>query len=88
MGVSETMKKSLGCKMTVQDACKCGWNSVRIYGTGIIAYYDEKDDSFEVYGYDGPDEKLLNMEIQLDDFWQDDEDGYPIIYGSNSELEG
>jgi len=83
--ITNTMWKSLGQKMTVRDACKCGWNSVRVpygeYADEAIAYYDEADGTFGVDGYlCGPDEELLDMEVELEDHWDEDEDGYPIVY--------
>lgn len=86
--ITDMMRKSLGWKMTVRDACECGWNSVRVYEEDGIAFYDPHDNTFTVDCYDGPDNEFLDMEVQLDDFWQEDEDGYPIIYGTKVLQEG
>lgn len=79
--ITDTKKKSLGQTMTVADACKLLWNSVRVYGTEGIAYYNPKNNEFTVDNCETPDD-FLKMEITLDDYWQEDADGYPIIYGS------
>ena len=86
--VTDRMLKSLGWKMTVRDACTCGWNSVRVYGEDGIAFYSSRRNTFIVDCYDGPDDEFLDMEVQLDDFWQEDEDGYPIVYGTKLLQEG
>lgn len=86
--VTDQMLKSLGWKMTVRDACTCGWNSVRVHGETGIAFYSPHRNTFIVDCYDGPDDEFLDMEIQLDDFWQEDEDGYPIVYGTKLLQEG
>lgn len=86
--VTDQMLKSLGWKMTVRDACTCGWNSVRVYGEDGIAFYSSRDNTFIVDCYDGSDDEFLDMEVQLDDFWQEDEDGYPIVYGTKLLQEG
>ena len=78
--VGQKKLDSLGKTMTVAEACKLCWNSVRVYGEDGIAYYDPERDEFTVDFADDPDE-FLKMEITLDDDWREDEDGYPIIYG-------
>lgn len=79
--ISDLKLKSLGQTMTVADACKLLWNSVRVYGTEGIAYYSPKDNELVVDNCETP-EDFLKMKIQLDDFWQEDADGFPIVYGS------
>lgn len=86
--VTDRMLKSLGWKMTVRDACACGWNSVRVYEEDGIAFYSSRDNTFIVDCYDGPDDEFLDMEVELDDYWQEDEDGYPIVYGTKLLQEG
>lgn len=79
--ISDLKLKSLGQIMTVADACKLMWNSVRVYGTEGIAYYSPRDNQLVVDGCDKPKD-FLKMKIQLDDSWQEDNDGFPIVYGS------
>ena len=78
-------EKSLGQTMTLAEACEFGWNSVRVWGTDIIAFYDPSDDKvyvdFDEDDFNGTYEELLQKKIKLDDNWQEDEDGYPIVYG-------
>lgn len=77
--------KSLGETMTLAEACKFGWNSVRVIDTDIIAFYDPSDDEiyvdFDEDDFNGTREELLQKNIKLNDYWEEDEDGYPIVYG-------
>ena len=70
-------EKSLGQTMTLDEACE--------FGTDIIAFYDPSDDKvyvdFDEDDFNGTYEELLQKKIKLDDNWQEDEDGYPIVYG-------
>ena len=78
--ITDDKRESLGCTMTVADACKLLWNSVRNNNGKEIAYYDPISDKFTVDNCDNPDE-FLQKKIKLDDDYSEDGDGYPIIYG-------
>jgi len=78
--ITDDKLKSLGCIMTVADACKLLWNSVRTNNGDEVAYYSPISNKFTVYNCDNPDE-FLQKKIKLEDDYSEDRDGYPIIYG-------
>lgn len=73
--INEKKIDSLGKTMTLKEAMDLWWNSVRIDG-GV--YYKN---CYINYGkYDCPRE-LLNKMVKLNEEYDYDNDGYPIIYG-------
>ena len=78
--ITDDKRESLGRTMTVADACKLLWNSVRNNNGKEIAYYSPINNEFTVDNCDNPDE-FLQKKIKLDDDYSEDMDGYPIIYG-------
>ena len=72
---------SLGETMTLKEACDLGWNSIRVRVKG------RKDDRTRCcylcndgyYELDGLTKELL---ITLDDGYDDDSDGYPIVFAT------
>jgi len=72
---------SLGDTMTLQEACDLGWNSIRVRVKGkkdnrTRCCYLCNDGDYEL---DGLTKKLL---ITLDDEYDEDADGYPIVYAT------
>ena len=78
--ITDDKRESLGKTMTVAEACKLLWNSVRNNNGDEIAYYDPISDKFTVDNCNDPDE-FLKKKIKLDDEYSEDGDDYPIIYG-------
>lgn len=66
--------KSLGRTMKLKDALDLWWNSVRIGKHILYKIFDESG-----YELDGLSEKSLNRLITLDDGYDEDGDGFPIV---------
>ena len=78
---------SLGKTMTIRQALDLWWNSVRIRLIGDLTYFVCYKCSDYTYELDGLDEelgltekKLLRKKIELEDCWEVDSDGYPIVF--------
>ena len=74
--VSWSKFNSLGQTMTLKDALDLWWNSVRIDGKG---YFKSFENSYEDFEGNELDDNLLNRKIKLDDEFDEDSDGYPIV---------
>lgn len=74
---------SLGQTMTLKEACDLGWNSVRVRTKGreddysrVRLCYRCNDGDYEL------DELPKKLLITLDDEYDEDSDGYPIIFAT------
>ena len=72
---------SLGETMTLKEACDLGWNSIRVRVRGrrdnrTRCCYLCNDGYYEL---DGLTKELM---ITLDDQYDDDADGYPIVFAT------
>lgn len=74
--VSWSKFNSLGQTMTLKDALDLWWNSVRIDGKG---YFKSFENSYEDFEGNELDDNLLNRKIKLNDEFDEDSDGYPIV---------
>lgn len=74
--VSWSKFNSLGQTMTLKDALDLWWNSVRIDGKGYFKSFENSYEDFEGNELDG---NLLNRKIRLNDEFDEDSDGYPIV---------
>lgn len=79
--MSKAKWASLGETMTLKDALDLWWNSVRIDGE---IYYKTHTGNYETPEDDIPEE-LLNRKITLWNEYDNDSDGYPIVYADWSE---
>lgn len=79
--MSKAKWASLGETMTLKDALDLWWNSVRIDGE---IYYKTYIGNYETPEDDIPEE-LLNRKITLWNEYDNDSDGYPIVYADWSE---
>lgn len=68
---------SLGETMTLQEACDLGWNSIRVRTRGNTKCCYRCDDGD--YVLDGLTKETV---IKLDDEYDDDGDGYPIVFAT------
>lgn len=87
--VTDAKWASLGTTMTVKEALDLWWNSIRIKvinteGKEIVACiykccngYYEVFDLADAFGVD--DEAVLKLPIKLDEAYDEDADGYPIV---------
>ena len=68
---------SLGKTMTLKDALDCWWNSIRVRTSkGILCCYKCHDNTYE---HDGI---RLDRIITLDNEYDEDADGYPIVFAT------
>lgn len=74
--VSWSKFNSLGQTMTLKDALDLWWNSVRI---GDKGYFKSFENSYEDFEGNELDDNLLNRKIKLNDEFDEDSDGYPIV---------
>lgn len=77
--------KSLDSDVKVKDLLDMWWNSVRIKGKGIkgeaLLYKDCHDGSYELdEEHNSHGEDILNMTVHTHSEYDEDGDGYPIIY--------
>lgn len=77
--------KSLDSDVKVKDLLDMWWNSVRIKGNGIkgeaLLYKDCHDGSYELdEEHNSHGEDILNMTVHTHSEYDEDGDGYPIIY--------
>lgn len=68
---------TLGEQMTLRELLDCWWNSVRIAGNSCYknAYYEDSE-----YELGDLDESDLDRVVEVDDDYDYDADGYPIVY--------
>lgn len=68
---------SLGERMTLRELLDCWWNSVRIEGNCCYknAYYEDGE-----YELGNLDESDLDRIVKVDEDYNFDGDGYPIVY--------
>jgi len=85
--ITDEKENSIDTDITVKELLDMWWNSVRIKGGKIkgtaILYKDCKDGSYELDKDNNPyGEAILDMVVHTKDEWDDDGDGYPIIYAT------
>lgn len=70
---------SLGETMTLKNAMDLWWNSIRVRTPNkeVITCYKCYDGDYEIMG-----NLKLNAKITLDDEYNEDADGYPIIFAT------
>ena len=68
---------SLGGTMTLQEACDMGWNSIRVRTRGSTKCCYRCDDGDYVL-----DSLTKDTVITLDNEYDDDSDGYPIVFAT------
>lgn len=83
--MSDEKWKSLDSDVKVKDLLDMWWNSVRIKGKGIkgeaLLYKDCHDGSYELdEEHNSHGEDILNMTVHTHYEYDEDGDGYPIIY--------
>ena len=77
MNLTSDKYNSLGKTMTLKDALDLWWNSVRVRTKdGVRLCYKCHDGDYELC------DLSLNLTITLDDEWDEDADGYPIVWAT------
>ena len=89
--MTEAKWNTLGETITVKQALDKWWNSVRIRKKegGYILIYKCCNGEYEVSEFentpgfgDMPENKILELKITLDDEYDEDWDGYPVVYAN------
>ena len=84
--VTEGKKKCLGETMTVKDLLDLGWNSVRLRWANdnipTALLYKDCDDEYclDDETHNPLQEKALNVVVKVEDHYEEDTDGFPIVY--------
>ena len=85
--MTETKWNSLGETLTVKEALDMWWNSIRVRTNNntalIYKCYTGEYETCELEDLlDTTETKVLKLVITLDNEYDEDADGYPIIYAS------
>lgn len=85
--ITKEKRESLGQILTVRELCDMWWNSVRIRWNNedtptALIYKDCYDNSYSIddLEHNPLGENVLDLKVQVDDHYEEDADGYPIIF--------
>jgi len=77
----ESKSWSCGETMVLKDALDLWWNSVRVRTEdGVVLCYKNAYTCDEPYTIGDLPKSALAKLVKLDDSWDEDADGYPIVY--------
>ena len=84
--VTEEKRSCLGETMTVKELLDLGWNSVRLrwanddIPTALLWKDCEDEYSLDDETHNPLQEKVLNVVVKVEDHYEEDADGFPIVY--------
>lgn len=84
--VTEEKRRCLGEIMTIKDLLDLGWNSVRLRWKNdnipTATLYKDHEDEYDLDDdiHNPLQEKVLDVVVKVEEYYDEDSDGFPIVF--------